>query len=147
MGKRFTNARRMRFSECDTAGIAFYPRLVEGVNNTVEDWFETGLDFSFREMHLEAHCGVPTRSLQVEFENPAGLGELIEWSLQVTKLGRSSIQLWVEAIRPDGRRVLYATPTLIWCDFSGEGPKPAEIPAVLRERMMSYLRSDEDLAP
>ena len=145
MGERFISARRMRFSECDTAGIAFYPRLVEGVNNTVEDWFESGLDFSFREMHLEANAGVPTRSLQVEFENPAGLGELIEWSLQVTALGRSSIKLWIEATRPDGKRVLYATPTLIWCDFSAETPKSAEIPAPLREKMMTYLQSDGDL--
>jgi len=136
----FKTTRRIRFSQCDPAGIAFYPKLVEGVNNTVEDWFERGVGFSFRKMHLEAKVGVPTCSISVTFENPARLGDQIEWSLSVLSLGRSSINLRVEAAHADGRRVLVADPSLVWCDLAGEGLQSRAIPEDLRSNMTGYLQ-------
>ena len=39
----FHTRKLIRFSHCDPAGIGFYPRYVELVNEVVEDWCNDGL--------------------------------------------------------------------------------------------------------
>ena len=129
----------MRFAECDAAGIAFYPKLIECVHNTVEDWFADAIGFSYRKMHLENEIGVPTRSISVDFEAVARLGDPVTYTLQVITLGRSSISLQVEAHHNDGTRILRATPTLIWCDFGGGDVRSSPIPDDIRERMQEFV--------
>ena len=48
------------FRHCDVAGIVFYPRYVEMVNDVIERWLDEALGCSFKEMHLERHAGIPT---------------------------------------------------------------------------------------
>ncbi|MEE9313970.1 MAG: acyl-CoA thioesterase [Rhizobiaceae bacterium] len=138
-GKQFKITRKMRFGDCDPAGIAFYPRLVEQINELVEDWFDEALDYSFRTMHLKDKVGVPTRSMSIDFEHPAQLGEMIKWNLLVLSLGRSSIKLAVEAHSPNGKRVLRAEPILVWADFSLDKPASKEIPQTIRAAMQAFL--------
>ena len=49
----FTLLRPVRFADCDPAGIVFFPRLLEMVNDLIENWFECGLAMPFIEFHLE----------------------------------------------------------------------------------------------
>ena len=141
MSRVFRTDRRLRFSECDPAGIAFYPRLVEGVNNTVEDWFEHGLGFSFRNMHLDNEVRVPTRSLQVEFLQAAKLGEDMSWTLSVLELGRSSFKLEIQALDESGNAYLSAYPVLIWCGVVDGELRSVEIPQNIRSQMSEFLAS------
>ncbi|MEE9427418.1 MAG: thioesterase family protein [Paracoccaceae bacterium] len=137
--KGFTKTRKLRFADCDPAGIGFYPRLVEQVNNTVEDWFEDAIGLSFHEMHMKRDIGVPTRSLSVDFSTPAMLGELIDWNLNVIELRRSLIALQVHAHGPGGNRILSAKVNLVWCEFSGKTPKSQPIPEEIRNKMLPFI--------
>lgn len=138
-GKVFTADYTLRFGQCDPAGIAFFPRLIEMLNWVVEDWFARALDADFRSIHMSRDEGVPARSLSIDFVGPAELGDVLTYSLQVVSLGRSSINLAISAVREGGRPVMTATHTIVYCDLSGAAPKSTAIPDALRERMAGFL--------
>ncbi|GGD23173.1 acyl-CoA thioesterase [Aureimonas glaciei] len=138
-GKTFTADYTLRFGQCDPAGIAFFPRLIEMLNWVVEDWFAKALDADFRSIHIARDEGVPARSLSIDFIGPAELGDVLTYRLQVASLGRSSINLAIAAEREGGRPVLTATHTIVYCDLSGAAPKSMAIPDALRERMAVFL--------
>lgn len=93
---RFHRAEIVRFQHCDAAGIVFYPRYVEMINSTVEDWCDH-LGFSFAEIHGPMHAAIPVISLQVDFQSPSRLGELLDFELTVKRLGRTSVTLRILA--------------------------------------------------
>jgi len=72
----FERAKRIRFSHCDPAGIIFYPRYAELLNEVVEDWF-----------------------LECDFLAPARFGDTLTFRLAVSAIGGSSVQLAIEALR------------------------------------------------
>ena len=39
---------KIRFNHVDAAGIVFYPRYYEMLNQVVEEWFEKKLDIDFK---------------------------------------------------------------------------------------------------
>ena len=44
---KFQALRRVRFSDCDPAGIVFFPRYLVMLGGVVEEWFERGLSNTF----------------------------------------------------------------------------------------------------
>jgi 4-hydroxybenzoyl-CoA thioesterase len=83
----------VRFAHCDSAGIAYYPRLLELCDGVIEDWCATVLKIPRREMHLDLHIGLPTVELRSQFILPCRLGDVMRVELSVTSLGRTSIGL------------------------------------------------------
>ena len=75
----------LRFADCDSGGIAYYPRLFELTDAAIEDWSaETIADRRTR--HEQMRLGLPTVTLEDEFTAPAHLGDLLEMTLTVTAL-------------------------------------------------------------
>ncbi|MGJ1204718.1 acyl-CoA thioesterase [Sphingobacterium lactis] len=89
MAQIFKKQQKVKFQHCDAAGIVFYPRFLEMLNELVEDWFEEELGFPFKELHHGE--GVPTADLKVAFSSPARMGDTFEKSMYVSKLGDSSL--------------------------------------------------------
>jgi len=89
MNKPFTKSEKIRFKHVDYAGIVFYPRFLEMLNDLVEDWFEEALDRPFSKIH-ETN-GIPTVDLKVQFKKAARLGEVLTKSLWVSRLGGASV--------------------------------------------------------
>lgn len=87
--KKFIKEEEIRFRHVDYAGIVFYPRFLEMLNDLVEDWFGEALDRPFSKIH-ETN-GIPTVDLKVQFKNPARIGDLITKKLWVKNLGNSSV--------------------------------------------------------
>jgi 4-hydroxybenzoyl-CoA thioesterase len=94
----FLSERPIRFSECDPAGIVFFPRFLEMMNDLTEDWFEQGLGIPFDELHFVRRHGVPLVHTHVEFVKACRMGERLTLELQVETLGRSSIVLRVRGL-------------------------------------------------
>ncbi|MGO1119997.1 acyl-CoA thioesterase [Rhodovibrionaceae bacterium A322] len=134
----FQRQYKVRFQHCDPAGIVFYPRYFEMVNALVEDWFADQLDCSFSQLHLESGLGVPTARLTSNFTAPSRLGDLLEMTLQVVKLGGSSLQLHVEAHCGDQSRFT-AEPLLVLIKL--ETGRPCLWPDDLRTRLSAELAS------
>ena len=89
MNQPFTKTEKIRFKHVDYAGIVFYPRFLEMLNDLVEDWFEEALDRPFSKIH-ETN-GIPTVDLKVQFKKAARIGETLTKSLWVTHLGSASV--------------------------------------------------------
>jgi len=101
----FRYRRRIRFGECDLAGIVYYPRFVELVHDTIEAWVsapsvEAGLGLDYHAM-IRAGTGFPTARLEVEFLAPATMGDDLSLVPLVGRIGSSSVELVVHAHRSE----------------------------------------------
>lgn len=133
----FTKSTPIRFRHCDPAGIVFYPRYFEMLNDLVEDWFaELGWDFA--SLHGNKNEGIPTLKLEAAFLAPSRLGEELLFSLELLSLGSSSFDLGYSA-SCQGELRLRAKAKLVYIS-SQDGLKSTPIPAELRERMLPYLK-------
>lgn len=131
----YRSDRKVRFEDCDPAGIVFYPRYFEMLNATVEEWFEEGLDLPWRVLVLERKNGVPTVHIEAEFLAVSRLGDVLTFTLEVEKIGRSSAVLRVVAACGDEERALFRL-TLV--HFSNETFRSKLWPEDLRVRMGDY---------
>ena len=107
----FTKQEKIKFKHIDYAGIVFYPRFLEMLNDLVEDWFEEALDRPFSKMH-ETN-GIPTVDLKIQFKNPARLGEVLTKKLWVIELRNSSVLCGFQFVNENEVTVLDGEVTLV----------------------------------
>ena len=138
-GRIFTAARKVRFADCDAAGIVFFPRYFEMLNGVVEDWFAGPLGASFRELHFNRHVSVPTASVEARFIAPSRLEDELDFALSVTRLGGASCSLR-HRISSDGRLRFEASQTIV---YVGASLTPEPWPDALRARIAPYLEMVE----
>jgi len=79
---------KVLFKHCDPAGIVFFPRYYEMVNDCVEAFFADVLDWPFEAMHGAG--AVPTRAIDTEFLAPSRHGDALVLEMRITALGRTS---------------------------------------------------------
>ena len=136
-GQVFTVERRVRFADCDAAGIVFFPRYFEMLNGVVEDWFAGPLGVSFRELHLERGASVPTAAVEARFVAPSRLEDELSLFLAVTRLGGASCGLR-HRIEGGGALRFEATQTIV---HVGRSLKPEPWPEELRARIAPFLET------
>jgi len=120
----------VEFNHCDPAGIVFYPRYFEMTNSVVENFFGDALNYSYRRMIMDEHCGTPTVHLDANFRAPSRLGDRLDFSVEVRRVGRTSVNLWLEAHGEDGQLRITAALTLVWVNSD---LTPLPWPDVLRD--------------
>ena len=111
MNQAFIKQEKIRFKHVDYAGIVFYPRFLEMLNDLVEDWFEEALERPFSKMH-ETN-GIPTVDLKVQFKNAARLGENLTKKLWVKELKNSYLICGFEFSNEQQKTVLEGEVTLV----------------------------------
>lgn len=111
MNQIFSKTEKIRFKHVDYAGIVFYPRFLEMLNDLVEDWFEEALDRPFSKIH-ETN-GIPTVDLKVQFKTAARIGELLTKNLWVNELNNSSVVCGFNFINEKEKVVLEGEVTLV----------------------------------
>lgn len=133
MSKVFTYSKKIRFAHTDPAGIVFYPRYFEMVNETIEEWFSV-IGFPFADLHLKQKFGVPLVHIEANFFRLGRIGDEIEFRLKVVRVGRSSFDLEIKAVRK-GEEYLTVKGVLAYMDLEKEisGPLPDELRAMLEE--------------
>lgn len=137
----------VRFNHVDAAGIVFYPRYFEMVNQTVEQWFEADLGLPFAEMHKGARSGVPTVDLDFKFRRPSRLGDRLHFRLSIRALGRSSATLWLTVTGPDADDLrMEGQVTLVYVEDNNGTYHAADWPVPVRERMMAMQEKEEGVA-
>ena len=117
--------KRMRFAHCDPAGIGFYPRYVELINEVVEDWFQDGLKVNFHDLHKVHQLGIPAVRLEVEYMIPSRLGDLLSFELRVLRIGNTSMTIELVALA-EGRMRLRGELTVVLTDIVALKPRPIE---------------------
>ena len=131
-GQVFTTRRRVRFADCDAAGIVFFP-----LNGVVEDWFAGPLQASFRDLHMDRHVSVPTAALDARFIAPSRLEDDLTFALSVTRLGGASCTLR-HRISAGAELRFEATQTIV---FVGRSLKPEPWPEAIRARILPFVEA------
>ncbi len=95
---RFTVPRRIRFSDCDPAGIVFFPQYFIMLNGLVEDWVTQALGIPYHGLITTRGVGLPTVRLESEFRAVSRLGDDVLLRLGVERLGHRSLTLHVDCV-------------------------------------------------
>ena len=130
----------VRFSEIDAAGIVFYPRYIEMISASIEDWFAGPLGISFKQMHLDGDAGIPIVDLHCRFFAPSRLGDDLTFEIKVSKIGRSSVDLEID-VRCDDEMRFETRLTFVHAKRHGSEWKSEPLPDDLREKMSQFLTS------
>jgi 4-hydroxybenzoyl-CoA thioesterase len=125
----------VRFHHCDPAGIVFYPQYFVMFHEVLEDWFSVGLGIKYSDLIGEQRLGIPTVKMHVEFMAPSKLGDLLTFSLEVMKVGGSSVALRLSAQKNEMLCVRIEQ-VIVLCNL--DSLKPVHVSDILRTKMLSF---------
>ncbi len=131
---RFEYRQKILFRHCDPAGIVFYPRYFEMINDCVEAFFEAVPGLPFERLHRSG--AVPTVAIDTVFKAPSRLGEQVVLALGCRRVGRSSLGLEITATC-GGETRFETRSTLVHVDGAG---KPVAWPQPVRDRLTRFQK-------
>lgn len=132
----FQKAHKIRFAECDPAGIVFYPQYFVMFNNLLEAWVDSLLPgVGFAGYIGELKYGMPSVRIEADFKSISKMGDEVTLSLEVMRLGSKSITLQLQCLAPDGEVRISVTQVLVTTSLVTH--KAIEIPDVLRQALAS----------
>lgn len=129
----FLYDQKVLFKHCDPAGIVFYPRYFEMINDVTEAFFDQSLGCPFENLHVEN--GVPTAQISAQFKAPSRHGDHLLISLTPKRLGRSSVDLVFQATAGDELRFEVQS-TLVFVNSEG---RPQSWPNPLRTKFETLI--------
>ena len=128
---------KVLFRHCDPAGIVFFPRYFEMMNDCVEAFFADALDWPFQSMLATA--AVPTAQIATRFAAPSRHGDRLILRLRVDRLGRSALDYTMTAHAGDELR-FETTATLV---HVGDDGRSARWPDRIRHRIEHMLEASQ----
>ena len=138
--KRFERQRLIRFSDCDPAGIVFYPQYFVMFNGLVEDWCKDALGISFHELLIERRLGLPTVRLEVDFTAVSRMGDVVTLSLGIERLGQASLTLRLSCDGEDGTQRMAARQVLVLTSLDSH--RAIAMPADLRAALERFVATE-----
>ncbi|CZF80022.1 acyl-CoA thioesterase [Grimontia marina] len=129
----FIIKQKVLFKHCDPAGIVFYPRYFEMINDVVEMFFSDVLQRPFEE--LLKNGGLPTAEISTRFHSPSRHGDCLQILLEPRHLGHSSMGVVVIAMCNSEERFTSSL-TLVNVDSGGKSCKWDD---AIREKITSML--------
>lgn len=128
-----TTERLVAWSECDPAGIVYYPRYAEMCDANTNALFAQATGLGKRETQVRyGIVGWPMVSSSQRYLKPATYGDVVRVSSRVLKFGGSSIELSHRIEHQDGSPIAELTDTRVWAAPHPEKPgaiKAAPLPA------------------
>ena len=131
----FTRNVTVRFSHCDPAGIVYFPHYFDLFNGLIEDWYKEELGYDYAELVLGSRFGFPFVHLDCDFKIPSRMGEEIDLTVMVDRIGRSSLTLAI-ICHVAGLERLRAH--MVTAMMSLETRKPVPLPPALRNKIEEY---------
>ncbi len=133
----FSFSQKVLFKHCDPAGIVFYPRYFEMMNDCVEAFFSDALDAPFEKLHLSG--GVPTAQIETRFTKPSRHGDELTLNLEITRTGATSMTYRMTAFCGEEQR-FETVATLVNVGADG---RPVRWPDALRIKLAEYEGSTD----
>ncbi|MBE0577089.1 MAG: acyl-CoA thioesterase [Desulfuromonadales bacterium] len=131
----YIHSSRIRFTHTDPAGYVFFPRYFEKFQAAVEDWFNIELGVDYAGIVLNRGVGLPTAHTECNFMKPCRLGEILELSLRLTKVGSTSLTVeFFGSVAKEQR--LHGRSVLVFINLKDGTPVP--IPQDLRQKLEIY---------
>ena len=130
----FEIRQKVLFRHCDPAGIVFFPRYFEMMNDCVEAFFDQGLNCPFEQFHQTA--GIPTATITTTFTSPGHHGDMLDLRLNVTRVGRASFDYEMSCYCGKIQRFL-TNATLVQIDLNG---KPTPLQNSIKQRLIDFIK-------
>jgi len=132
----FIYSTRIRFHQADPAGVLFYSRVFELVNDAYEELVRVA------GFHYDDHFGLqdyatPVVHLEVDYRRPMLAGERLRVELGVSRIGQSSFTL-AFTVRGDEGHVR-ATGNVIHAFVQAATFTTIDIPEVVRSALAPYV--------
>ena len=106
-------------------------------NGLIEDWYTQELGHDYAELIMGSKHGFPFVHIECDFKIPSRMGDVIDLSLLVERIGRSSLGIAIVCHR-DGIERLRAR--MVTAMMSIETGKPVALPQKLRDAIELYRR-------
>ncbi|HVF67181.1 MAG TPA: thioesterase family protein [Pyrinomonadaceae bacterium] len=127
----FTARIPVRFGDCDSAGLVYYPALFHYCHVAMEEFFAARCGVEYARLVREERLGFPTVNARAEFFEPFVYGDAAEVEVWVSRVGRSSVTFEYRLRRAgDGR--LCASATLVQVSMNLDGRRAVPVPEHLR---------------
>ncbi len=138
----FSVMRRVKWGECDPAGIIYTPRVLDYAMEVVEAWFQETVGVTWLTLNREMGMGAPTVRAELDFLRAPRPDQDLVLNLRVENLGRSSIRLLVTGVDQTGREMFRVK--LVSCIVSRPAFKPIAIPDEFRASIQAYQKACDD---
>ncbi len=136
----FRRPRLVRFSDCDPAGIVFYPQYFVMFNGLVEDWVNDELHIGYQRLLIERRVGLPTVRLEVDFTAVSHLGDTVELALGIERLGARSLTLALRCTGAgDGRLRMQTRQVMVTTSLDSH--RAIDIPSDLRDAIARAMNA------
>lgn len=132
----FERERVIRFSDCDPAGIVFYPQYFVMFNGLVEDWFNEELEVGYQNLLIERKVGLPTVRLEADFRAVSQMGDWVKLSLSIERLGGRSLTLNLRCTGANNELRMSVRQVIVTTSLNGH--HAIEIPTDLRIALMRF---------
>ncbi|MDF0599712.1 thioesterase family protein [Psychromarinibacter sp. C21-152] len=144
MSQVFSIHRQVEFNHCDPAGMVYYPRYFEMISALTERFFADALDYAWSSMGEAAiGNGTPMGRIEVHFMSPSFLGDWLELTLGVARIGTASATFEIACLGA-GERRFFCRATVVHAKIGGGRSVPW--PAPVRAAMTPYLIPSDETA-
>ncbi|PYS48981.1 MAG: hypothetical protein DMF68_11375 [Acidobacteria bacterium] len=87
----FVTRIKIRFGDCDPAGLVYYPVIFHYCHVAMEEFFAERCGISYAKLMADERIGFPTVSARAEFFVPLVYGDEVEIEMSVKSIGQSSV--------------------------------------------------------
>ncbi len=134
---RFAASIKVRFSDVDRAGIAYYPRVIHWLHVAFEEFFEQFCGVPYATVLEKENLGFPAVALETQFVRPCRFGEVLAVEVSLAKVGKSSSQFRYRIVGKGGDERARALVTVVCVRLDTLQPTP--LPPRYRERFLALL--------
>lgn len=146
----FSVRRRIRWGECDPAGVVYTPRFGDYVVEAYHDFLEQLIGAPLQKALIDHDLGTPAKELRILFQHSVWPDQVIDLQVRVKDVRRRSFDIAIDAFDEEGRTVFTATLGLVCVHHDVRQSR--EIPPSLRELLCAHrdrfpLNSDAAASP
>lgn len=133
--RAFRTPARIRFGDCDPAGIVFFAAWFALANGAIEDLFVEELEIDFHQLHGTRRLGTGFAHAEADFFSPGLMGDRVLITPMVTRVGGASYALTVHVHRGEQELVRL---NLITATTDLDARRAVPIPDDLRAALVAY---------
>lgn len=132
----YRTSRPLRFGDCDPSGIAYFPSYLDILVGVLEEFFEH-VGFPWPDMIKRLRIATPTVTLNLSFIKPGCHGYVLDFDLEVLRVGRSSVDI-KHHVSSGGEVLWTAEQRLVVMSLVTH--KSEAWPTELRDALLSHLQ-------
>jgi YbgC/YbaW family acyl-CoA thioester hydrolase len=143
---KFSIEERVRWGDVDAAGIIFYGSYIRFFEIAETELFRA-VGLPYGKIFEELNIWLPRVHLECDFHRAAQMDDLLEVSVYVARIGKSSLRFNFEVRKKNEageiEEDLMATAHFVLVSTDRENLKPVPVPDELRRALEAYLQNRE----